>query len=333
MTEVPVSVIMPACDAEETIPAALDSLVAQTSREIEVVVVDDGSSDGTSAIVERIATGSPVSIRCVTQPNAGRAAARNRGVVEARGEYLAFVDADDTAEPAMIEHMLTRARATGADLVVCEYLGVDAVTGAVLHRYHEGDAGLYGGSAVERPGLLTKISGSVCNKLVHRSLFDDTGIEFPVGRDFEDLATAYRLCGEARRIEKVDEPLYRYRMGQPASIMCACDERYLHIFDALTVTNRHFLARGTFAALRSDLEVVNFIHSIVGRYDDLLLFGARPVRHEFVDRAFAHMDDFFPGWRLHSGVRAAAGRIAKYVVSTNKPVLKFYTDVMARRAR
>jgi len=332
MPDVRVSVIMPAFNAEKTIAASLASLFAQTSRAFEVVVVDDGSDDATGQLVERMAAEATVPVRLVRSSHGGRADARNHGIAEARGEYYAFVDADDTAEPTMIERMLSCAMTSGADLVVCEYVGVDAETGAVLHRYPEGDSALYGGSAQQCSGLLRQISGSVCNKLVRRSLFYDNGIEFPVGRDFEDLATSYRLCGEAKRIEKVAEPLYRYLMGQPASIMRACDERYLHILEALALTNDHFLASGDFEALRPELEVVNFVHSVVGRYDDLFLYGSRSVRHEFIDRAFAHMDYYFPGWRQSEDVRAASGRWAKHAVSTDKALLTLYTGFKAMRA-
>ena len=333
MTEPRVSVIVPAHNAEGTIEASLGSLAEQTSRDFEVVLVDDGSTDGTAALVERFEDGFPVPLALVRQEQGGRADARNTGVAEARGEFLAFVDADDIAEPTMIERLLGRADASGADLVVCEYAGVDADTGEVLHHYREGAAALYGASVLERPGLLSATVGSVCNKLVRRSLFADGAIDFPTGKDFEDLAVSYRLVGQARRVEKVAEVLYRYRHGQPASVMGACDERYLDIFDALEVTNEHFKRAGTFDALRSDLVVINYMHLITGRYDDLFSYGAPELRHEFIRRAFAHMHRYFPGWRLNAAVRAASGRLAKHLVSTNRLLLTAYTDRKARERR
>ncbi|MBE3074896.1 MAG: glycosyltransferase, partial [Actinobacteria bacterium] len=95
MADPRVSVIMPAYNAAATIGSALESLASQTYRDLEVVVVDDGSSDATASIVERIAASSAVPVRLVSQPNAGRATASNRGINSARGEFLGFVDADD----------------------------------------------------------------------------------------------------------------------------------------------------------------------------------------------------------------------------------------------
>jgi hypothetical protein len=165
----------------------------------------------------------------------------------------------------------------------------------------------------------------VCNKLVCRSLFAETGIAFPPGRDFEDLATAYRLCGEAKRIEKVAEPIYRYRLGQPSSIMGACDERFLQIFDALVITNEHFRRREIFDALRDDLETVNFVHALAGRLPDLLRYADAETRARFIAAAFAHMDEWFAGWRHDAVVRAASGSTARHAVLTSPWLLRAYT--------
>ena len=189
MTAPRVSVIVCAYDAAGTIGTCLESLGAQTSRELEVVVVDDGLTDATAAEVERFAATPGVPVRLVRTGHEGLAGARNHGIAEAAGEFFAFVDADDTVEPAMVERMLARADETGADLVVCEMRYVDFETGAELHVEHEGDASLYGGSLLERPGLLSHMGASVCDKLLRRTLFDDSGITFPAGRIFEDLWT------------------------------------------------------------------------------------------------------------------------------------------------
>jgi len=328
-----ITVVVPAYNAEATIETALGSLLAQTCREFEVVVVDDGSTDTTAAIVEHMAAGATVPVRLVRRAHGGRAAARDSGITATDAEFVGFVDADDTAEPVMYERLLARADATGADLVVCEYVAVDGRTGEVMWSYPEGDASLYGAGVAQRPGLLSAIAGSVCNKLVARRLFTDAGIDFPPDRDFEDLATVYRLMGEARRIEKVAEPLYRYRQGRGSSVMGARDERYLEIFDALDVTNGHFERSGRFEELRADLERISFAHLIAGRLDDLLRHGDRALRHRFIERAFSHMDRFFPGWRRDEVIRAACGRRTKHAVCTSRTLLALYTDLRAERRR
>lgn len=303
----------------------------QTCRGLEIVVIDDGSTDATPRLVSQMAAEAAVPLRLVSGVHGGLAAARNLGIAHSGGEFVGFVDADDIAEPTMYERMLARADETGADLVICEYVAVDAENDRVLWSYPEGDASLYGGGVVEHPGLLSATSGSACNKLVARVLFTGTGIEFPSGRDFEDLATVFRVMGAARRIEKVAEPLYRYRQGSASSIMGANDERYMQIFDALDVMNEHFSRGPDYERLLPDLERIHFTHLISGRLDDVLRHGDRALRHRFIARAFLHMDRRFPGWRRDDVVRAVCGRPAKHVVCTNRALLTLYTDLRAER--
>jgi glycosyltransferase involved in cell wall biosynthesis len=102
MSEARVSVLMPAYNAERYLPEALDSVLSQSRQPFEVIVVDDGSSDGTA----NVARGYGERIRYEHQPNAGIGAARNRGVELARGDQLAFLDADDRWEPDKLERQL-----------------------------------------------------------------------------------------------------------------------------------------------------------------------------------------------------------------------------------
>src|SRR5580700_2024778 len=101
-----ISVVIPACNAERFIETTLRTVYAQTLAPREVIVVDDGSKDGTAALVERVARGASVPTTLLQQANAGPGAARNRGVSAARGELVAFVDADDEWLPEKLERQV-----------------------------------------------------------------------------------------------------------------------------------------------------------------------------------------------------------------------------------
>jgi len=243
---------------------------------------------------------------------------------------VGFVDADDYAEPDMYKHLLARALETGSDLVVCEYESFDSSTGETINHYREGSSSSYGTSVRENPALLIEAGASVCNKLIRRSLFSDHGIDFPVGRDFEDLATSYRVALEANSIEKIDEVLYHYRQGHPSSIMSACDSRYLQIVDALEVVNDHFKTVGAFALLRDELESINVTHLLIGRMSDYLRTACPKDRREFIDRAFSHMDTYFPGWKKRTLRNDTFGRFAKRLIATNRHLLSAYASLESR---
>jgi len=119
-----VSVVMPAWNAEATIVASIESVLAQTHAQVELVVVDDGSRDDTAALVAKIAA-RDARVKLLRQANAGVAAARNAGIDAARGGVIAFLDSDDRWHPRKLECQLARMRASGARVSYTTYRRVD----------------------------------------------------------------------------------------------------------------------------------------------------------------------------------------------------------------
>lgn len=115
-----ISVIVPIYNMESLLPRCLDSLAAQTLRNLEIICVDDGSTDGSGGIVRKYASGDS-RFRLITQENSGRAEARNAGIRAAAAPYLGFADPDDYVEPDMYERLYRLAEESGADMVQCSY--------------------------------------------------------------------------------------------------------------------------------------------------------------------------------------------------------------------
>ncbi|MEE0298985.1 MAG: glycosyltransferase, partial [Christensenellales bacterium] len=115
-----ISVIVPIYRVEVFLPACIDSILKQTFRNIEVILVDDGSDDGCPAICDAAAE-KDARVQVIHQKNQGLSAARNTGIDAAKGEYIAFVDSDDTIEPTMLESMLERIRQDGSEMALCNY--------------------------------------------------------------------------------------------------------------------------------------------------------------------------------------------------------------------
>lgn len=118
-----ISVIVPVYNAETYLADCLESLIRQTHRELEILVVDDGSTDGSAALSERFA-GKDDRIRLLRKENGGVSSARNLGLDEAKGEYVAFVDADDWLLPDMLETQLIQLTREGGDMILGGYLAV-----------------------------------------------------------------------------------------------------------------------------------------------------------------------------------------------------------------
>ncbi|MBQ6372862.1 MAG: glycosyltransferase family 2 protein [Clostridia bacterium] len=209
-----ISVIVPVFNVEPYLSRCLDSLLAQDLRDIEIIVVDDGSTDGSPAICDAYRD-CDARIRVFHTQNRGLSAARNLGIGNARGEWVMFVDSDDWVEPGFCQTPYRAAVESGADLVIFGFT-VFKEDGRIDTKGFRMEAPVPPQAAVEF-GI-----NAAWNKLYRRALFD--GIRYPEGRLFEDALTTYRLVYRAHRIAALDAPLYNYKKRQK-SISTTCDER------------------------------------------------------------------------------------------------------------
>jgi hypothetical protein len=206
-----VTVVIPAFNAAATLDATLHSVRAQSHRELEILVVDDGSTDGTAAIVERHARSDP-RLRLIRQANAGVAAARNRGIAEARAELIAPIDADDLWMPTKIEKQLSAMLAAGDDVGFAyvwqtEIDEQDTVVSTAHQPGEEGDVFL--------PLLAWNIVGSGSNALMRKRAAIEAGgfdatLRVNGGEGCEDLMLFVRIA-KSHKVALVREHLVGYR--------------------------------------------------------------------------------------------------------------------------
>ena len=209
MEQPTISVIVPIYNVEEYLQACLDSILAQIYENLQIILVDDGSTDGCAAICD--AYGAKDSRICVIhQRNGGVSAARNAGLAAAQGDWIGWIDADDWIDPDMFTYLLEGALEEQADICVCgryEQL-----------RYCTANFGHKDRMLLDQKGAMNALlqerdmDNALYDKLWKRELFQD--ILFPVGQTYEDLATVYRLFSKAARIVCLPEPKYHYRRRQ-----------------------------------------------------------------------------------------------------------------------
>lgn len=209
-----ISVIVPVYNVKDYLDICLQSVVAQTCHDIEIILIDDGSNDGCGAFCDDWAQKDD-RIRVIHQQNQGLSAARNTGIKVAKGEYLSFVDSDDWMEPQMLENMQTAVEQHNSDIVVCRGQFVEP-DGKVTKTV--GFDALKVMSKIEASKEILKdeeIPSFAWNKIYRRRLFDC--IEYPVGRLFEDTFTTYKLFYKAEKIVCIPYIGYNYR-SNPESI-------------------------------------------------------------------------------------------------------------------
>lgn len=204
MTEPLVSVVMPAYNAEAFVGSAIESVLAQTYRRLELIVVDDGSTDRTAAVVE----GYGERVRYVRQRNAKQAAARNNGVRHAQGEIVAFIDADDVWRPDKLQQQLALlARDPGLGFVYCDAEHID-VEGRYLRSQPGGRRG-----RILRDVLLGEPIGGLCGStvLMPRARFEEIGGFDESLSPCEDTDLFWRVAARYP-VDFVPKPLVQYRL-------------------------------------------------------------------------------------------------------------------------
>lgn len=204
-----ISVIVPVYKVERYLRKCLDSLVAQTLRDIEIICVDDGSPDGSATILAEYAARDG-RIRVIRQANGGLSAARNTGLAQSSAPYVMFCDSDDWVEPTWCEELLRTVRETGADFAVARAF-IDGECSQEQRAFLEGNQQLrFHGVQEAGPGLFGRIDPAVWIKIFRRATIERFGLAFPVGAVCEDwpFCQQYLACSE--KVAFLDRRLYHY---------------------------------------------------------------------------------------------------------------------------
>lgn len=214
-----ISIITPLYNAESTLPTCVDSVLGQSFRDFELILVDDSSTDGSAAICQRYEA-QDSRVQVVRQSHAGVAAARNTGLARAQGTHISFVDADDFIAPDFLQSLLDKLEATGADIALCACTWVDETGAPIGLTETLRDTTLNSDSALTHlffhdAKKAATVYTSLCNKLYRAPLFE--GIIFPAGRIFEDDAVMYKLMARASAVAVDSRPLYS-RRRRPGSL-------------------------------------------------------------------------------------------------------------------
>ena len=203
-----ISVIVPVYNVAAWLPRCVDSVLTQTYQNLEILLIDDGSTDASGEICDAYAEKDP-RIRVIHKKNGGLSSARNAGLDVSNGQYLGFVDSDDWIEPEMYAEMLALMERNEAQLVCAGRYDVDGDTGkktiGLCPKRQECNTGE---ELAGRLFLWDHCDSSACDKLYRRELFD--GIRYPEGKTCEDVPVTYRLALKAHRAVLCDKPLYNY---------------------------------------------------------------------------------------------------------------------------
>ena len=333
------SIVIPVYNTQSWLPKCLDSMLPKGAErsgadseicpDLELVCVNDGSTDGSGAILRDYAGRYPAFITLIETPNGGLGHARNAGLEAAKGEYVLFVDSDDWLAPGAAEEMLeTLNRNPGVDAVVFDLMYVDGEGNelrCMRGTEHESEF-----SFASDPTFLFSPHNAV-NKLWKRELFLDTGIRFPDRMWFEDLATVPKLCLHLKRILPVRRAWYRYYQ-RPGSIMSAAQAaRNIDMLSVAETVERYYREEGAFERCLPELTYKFW-------YEELLASVTRVNRIDpHSDIQGQLRDDYlrrFPEYKKCSYVRHAPLRLrllADAICRGDWRAVRLMTDLNSKR--
>lgn len=261
------SVIVPAYNAQEWLPQCLNSILVQTYRNLELIVVDDGSTDGTGELCDGYALRDP-RVRVLHMPNGGPGVARKTALDSSRGGWVAFVDSDDWVEPELFGTLITGASEHGTSIAGGAPCNEHA-DGTTTNNFSDVPSGIVSGRRCNLDLLYqTRHAwGAMWNKAFRREVFD--GIEFPAVSNLEDyvvMTKVYDKCGD---VWFYAEPMYHHRLRDDSLSTGAFSECKLLAIDAAEGIRRWF------AEERGDAEMVAAADSLVFKMYARLLWQCR----------------------------------------------------------
>ncbi|MBP3551261.1 MAG: glycosyltransferase [Alistipes sp.] len=275
-----ISVIVPIYNAEGYLERCMKSLLSQTLSDIEIILVDDGSTDNSGVMCERYAQQDD-RISVFHQPNSGVAATRQRGVDMAQGLYSIHVDPDDWVEPTMLEELYSKAMESDADMVICNFVAVYPKKNKLSIQKIGDDLSP---KACLNKLLQNKIHGSLCTKLIRTALYRKFDIRFIAGLNYcEDYIVCAKMFMQDIKIAYHDKALYYYDQ----------------------IVNNHSITRKyTLDTLRQRMRFVKELQKVlegvecVGISDTITNVALECYKHrilssvEFADTFEAYRDDF-----------------------------------------
>lgn len=283
-----VSVIVPVYNTEDYLGKCLDSLVGQTLKDIEIIVVNDGSTDGSQNIIEQYAARFPEKIRMYYKENEGQAIARNWAIQLARGEYIGFLDSDDYADKRMYEKLYRTAVKENADLVICDYyLQSENAKKTVTLKTIE-----------ETKELLIDPKAAPWNKIYKASVVKDSGVKFHEHLIYEDTAFYANLVPYISHCVNWHEPLlYHLDFRKESTTSIFEVQKFSQMFLVMDGIIEYYKQHGFYNKYKDELEYFYSKILLGSSFARMARLEDKKERNEYLMQSLIKVEKMFPAFR------------------------------------
>ena len=310
-----VSVIVPIFNAEKYLQETLDSLTSQTMKDIEILCIDDGSTDDSFKIMEHYQALFPNLIKIFTKVNGGIADARNFGLSKVTSPYFGFLDSDDTVEPKMFETLYNKAIEEDADVIFSDF----------YWSYPNKETVIKDGPFANNKEILTSMFATLWNKLYRTDFIKSLDVHFPTGYRYEDASFLYKITPYIKKWSYVSEPFVHYRQTA-GSITHNHNDRVkdmIHVFEDLI---QFYKDRDHYFNYEKELEFL-FIRFFLGNsFLRSCQIKDKKDREHTLALSHSLLHDHFPKWKNNPHLNEP-GLKNKYYKTVNRLTYPMYAQL------
>ena len=281
-----VSVIVPVYNVEKYLDKCLNSLVNQTLKDLEIIVVNDGSPDNSQVIIDKYSK-KYKNIKAYQKENGGLSDARNFGIKKAKGEYIAFLDSDDYVLENMYEVMYQKAKSGNFDMVVCNlnYVYEDKVVKAYSNLKD---------NTTDIKRTMLNIYPAAWNKIFKKKLFEN-GIEFKKGVWFEDVEFIYRLLPYIKSIGVTHEHFNQY-VQREGSITSTSSQKIYHYIDNWNGIVEFYKQNKLYSKYKAELEY-SYVRYLYATFIKQATIFDENEFYNAVEKAIKNVKEHFPKYK------------------------------------
>lgn len=290
MNKCKLSIIVPVYGVEKYIDKCLNSLVKQSLKEIEIIVVNDGTKDNSQKIIDKYVKKYPDKIKSYIKENGGQGSARNYGLKKASGEYIGYVDSDDFVEKDMYKKLYNKAKENNYDIVVCGNYNVsedyqNKNIDAFINNYNTDLESIFFGKM------------AVWNKIYKRDILIKNKLEFKEKVWYEDLAFTLKAIMNSNTFAFIDEPLYDYLIREGSTMNNSNVQRNLEILDAFNDI-LSYIQHNKKEEYFSKIEFLAIDHIYISAIVRVLKAEADDkVKRETINKLIDYMNKKFPNYK------------------------------------
>ncbi len=313
-----VSIIVPIYNVEKYLPKCLDSLVNQTLDDIEIILVNDGSTDNSGIIAKQYYENHKNKIKYLEKENGGLSDARNFGIPYATGEYIAFLDSDDYIEIDSYKKMHEKAKEEDADYIECDFIWEYPNKQIIDKRL----------SYNNKQEMLTNVRVVAWNKLIKREIIIKNNLKFPKGLRYEDIEFTYKLIPLLNKVSYIDKPFIHY-VQRNNSIANVQNEKTADIFAILENVEKYYIEKNLYNEYKDQLEYNYARYLLCSSLKRICKVGNKEKRKDLINKTWNELNTKYPNWHKNKILKTVNSGKNLYIKSVNKFSYKIYTKIFS----